>query len=65
MIVGVQRDFASDAANETVVVTLPKLADVYDLRTKQAVGHTNRVPLVLDAVFPALLSVRGKGVNGE
>jgi hypothetical protein len=65
IIVGVQRDFASDAANETMVVTLPNVADVYDLRTKQAVGHTNRVPLVLDAVFPALLLVRGKGANGE
>jgi hypothetical protein len=61
----VQRDFVPGAANEMVVVMLPKMADVYDLRTQQAVGHTNRVPLVLDAVFPALLSVRVNRVNGE
>ena len=39
MIVGVQRDFASDAANETVTMTLPRPTEVYDLRKKHALCH--------------------------
>jgi hypothetical protein len=60
MIVGVQCDFASDAANETVVVTLPQVSDVYDLRKKQPIGRTDRVVLTLDAASPALVSVTAK-----
>ena len=60
MIVGVQRDFATDAANETVVLTLPRPAEVYDLRKKHALGRTDRVVLTLDAVSPALLAVTTK-----
>ena len=60
MIVGVQRDFATDAANETVVLTLPRPAEVYDLRKKHALGRTDRVVLTLDAVSPALLAVTAK-----
>jgi hypothetical protein len=56
-IVGVQRDFAPDAMDETVTLTLPAPARVYDLRKKQALGRTERVTLVLDAVTPALVSV--------
>ena len=56
-IVAVQRDFSPAAANETVVLTLPKPADIYDLRTKQNLGRTDHVSLTLDAVYPALLSV--------
>jgi hypothetical protein len=56
-IVGVQRDFMPDAANETVVLTLPHPASVYDLRRKQALGRTDRITVSLDAVFPALLSI--------
>jgi hypothetical protein len=57
MIVGVQRDFAPNASEETVVLALPRSADVYDLRTKQALGHTDRVTIALDHVSPALVSV--------
>ncbi len=60
MIVGLQRDFASDAANETLVVTLPRPAEVYDLRKQHALGRTDRVALTLDAVSPALLAVTAK-----
>ena len=60
MIIGVQRDFAPNASYETVVLTLPQPADVYDLRKKLALGHTDRVVLTLDAVSPALLSVTTK-----
>jgi hypothetical protein len=56
-IVGVQRDFAPDASRETVVLTLPQQADVYDLRTKRPLGHTDHVTVALDRVAPALLSV--------
>ncbi len=57
MIIGVQRDFAADAADETVVLTLPQLAEVYDIRKRQALGRVASVTLTLDAVAPALLSV--------
>jgi hypothetical protein len=57
VIVGVQRDFASDAANETVVVTLPQVADVYDLRNKQTLGRTGRITFTLDTISPALVSI--------
>jgi hypothetical protein len=57
LIVGVQRDFASDAPNETVVLTLPKVADVYDLRNKQTLGRTDRITVTLDAISPALISI--------
>ncbi len=59
-IIGVQRDFAPNATDETVVLNLPQPAEVYDLRKKQALGRTGRVVLTLDAVFPALLSVAAK-----
>ncbi len=59
LIIGVQRDYA-DTPEETVTVTLPKAATVYDLRKKQALGHTDRLTLHLDAVYPALLSIGGE-----
>ena len=59
-IIGVQRDFAPNATDETVVVNLPQPAEVYDLRRKQPLGRTGRVVLTLDAVFPALLSLAPK-----
>lgn len=55
-IVALQRDFSPTATNEVVVLTLPRLAEVYDLRKKQMLGRTDRVTLTLDAVSPALLS---------
>jgi transposase InsO family protein len=57
MIIGVQRDLAADAADETVVLTLPQPAEVYDIRKRQALGRVASVTLTLDAVAPALLSV--------
>ena len=57
VIIGVQRDFAPDAADEAVVLTLPKPAGVYDLRKKQALGRTDHLTLTLDGVTPALLSI--------
>jgi Beta-galactosidase len=56
-IVGVQRDFAPNGTDETVVLTLPQSMKVYDLRKKQALGRTDRVTVVLDPVAPALLSL--------
>ncbi len=56
-IVGLQRDFASTPSAETVVLNLPKPADVYDLREKQTLGRTDRLLLTLGPVFPALLSI--------
>jgi hypothetical protein len=57
IIVGVQRDFSDPAVSETVVLTLPQPAEVYDLRRKQSLGRIDRVTLALDAVSPALLSI--------
>jgi hypothetical protein len=57
MFIGLQRDFAADAADETVVLTLPQQAEVYDIRKRRALGRVHRVTLTLDAVAPALLSV--------
>jgi hypothetical protein len=56
-IIGVQRDFSPTGANETVVLTLPRAAEVYDLRKKRSLGRTDRVSFALDAVSPALLSI--------
>jgi hypothetical protein len=56
-IIALQRDFAPTASQEAVVLTLPQPMQVYDLRTQQALGRTDRLTLTLDAVYPALLSV--------
>jgi hypothetical protein len=57
LIVAVQRDFGT-GAEETITLTLPKPAEVYDLRSKQPLGHTQTVSVSLGPVTPALLSVR-------
>jgi hypothetical protein len=56
-IVGVQRDFAPDAPDGTIVLALPRSAKIYDLRKKRALGQTDRLSVTLDAVSPALLSI--------
>lgn len=56
-IIGVQRDFAPTASDETVVLTLPRPRTVFDLRNKRELARTDRITLTLDAVYPALLSV--------
>ena len=58
IIIGVQRDFVPNAVDETVVLSLPQAAQIYDLRRNQSLGRGDRVTLVLDPVTPALLSVR-------
>ena len=63
MIIGVQRDYSDTATNETVVLSLPQPADVYDLRIKQSLGRIDRVTLALDAVSPALLSITKQAGN--
>jgi Beta-galactosidase len=55
-IISVQRDFAEGATPEQVTLTLPRAADVYDMRAHKSLGRTNHVTLTLDAVEPALLS---------
>jgi hypothetical protein len=63
MIIGVQRDYSDTATNETVVLSVPQPADVYDLRIKQSLGRIDRVTLALDAVSPALLSITKRAGN--
>ena len=57
MIVAVQRDFAQPAADEAVVLTLPKPGTVSDLRHSRSLGRNQRVTVTLDAVSPAVLSI--------
>jgi hypothetical protein len=56
-IVAVQRDYAAGSEPETVVVTLPTAGTVFDLRKGQSLGRLDRIPLTLDPVYPALLSI--------
>jgi Beta-galactosidase len=56
-IIGLQRDLSPTATDEPIVLTLPQAADVYDLRKRQKLGHTDRVTLTLDAVYPAVLAI--------
>jgi hypothetical protein len=57
MIVAVQRDFAQAAADEAVVLTLPRAGMVVDLRNGRSLGIKQRVTVTLDAVSPAVLSI--------
>ena len=56
-IIAVQRDFSAASGDETVVLTLPQPAEVYDLRDKQMLGRTDSVTLTLDTVSPALVLI--------
>jgi hypothetical protein len=63
-IVALQRDLghAGDdevpaATAETVVVTLPRPAFVYDLRRRKALGRRERVEVALDPVAPTVLAI--------
>jgi hypothetical protein len=59
-IVALQRDYlppSSQDNRETVVLTLPRMFSVYDLRTRELLGNTDRLELDLDPVEPVLLSL--------
>ena len=57
MIIALQRDFSATATDERVVLTLPRAAEVYDLRKREKLGRSDRVTLTLDAVYPEVLAV--------
>jgi hypothetical protein len=59
-IVALQRDYlphSNPKNRETVVLALPRMFSVYDLRTGQPLGNTDRLELDLDPVEPVLLSL--------
>jgi hypothetical protein len=56
-IVAIQRDFSADAKLEDLTVTLPRPFLVTDLRTGATLGRLSTVPLTLDPVTPAVLSL--------
>jgi hypothetical protein len=59
-VVALQRDYlpASNPDNrETVVLALPRMFAVYDLRAHQLLGNTDRLELELGSVEPVLLSL--------
>jgi hypothetical protein len=47
---------------ETVVLALPRMFSVYDLRTGQPLGNTDRLELELGPVEPVLLSLSEKPI---
>jgi hypothetical protein len=59
-IVALQRDYVRPSASdgrETVVLTLPRPFNVYDIRAQQARGNIDRLELELGPVEPALLTL--------
>jgi hypothetical protein len=57
-IVTLQRELSSAAqGDETIVVTLPREAFVYDLRARRELGHIRQVKLALGAFEPVILAV--------
>jgi hypothetical protein len=56
-IVGVQRDFAPDALDESVTLTWPGQRTILDLRTNRTLGRSDHLTAKLDAVYPLLLSL--------
>jgi len=64
-IVAVQRDYLAPSnpnTRETVVLDLPRMFSVYDLRTRQLLGNTDRLELELGPVEPVLLSLSEKPI---
>jgi hypothetical protein len=60
-----QRDYhpPSDREDrETVVLTMPSLLNVYNLRERRALGSTDRLELQLDAINPVLLTLSEKPI---
>jgi hypothetical protein len=71
-ILGLQRDLAETGSDggdgqppkaETVVLTLPQPAWIYDLRKKRGLGRTDRVVLNLDAVGPTVLALAPHAIS--
>lgn len=59
-IVALQRDYlppSNPEGRETVVLALPRMFSVYDLRAGQLLGNTDRLELELGPVEPVLLSL--------
>ena len=64
-IVALQRDYlppSNPDNRETVVLALPRMFSVYDLRTRQLLGNTDRLELELGPVEPVLLSLSEKPI---
>jgi Beta-galactosidase len=64
-IVTLQRDYlppSNPNTRETVVLALPRMFSVYDLRTRQLLGNTDRLELELGPVEPVLLSLSEKPI---
>jgi len=62
-IIALQRDLPAPGAPDTarsariVTLSLPHSSFVYDVRTKQALGNTDRLSLALDAYEPTILAI--------
>ena len=64
-ILALQRDYlppSNPDTRETVVLTLPRIFNVYDLRTRQLLGNTDRLELELGPVEPVVLSLSEKPI---
>jgi hypothetical protein len=63
--VALQRDYLPSSnpdTRETVVLALPQMFTVYDVRTGQLLGNTDRLELELGPVEPVLLSLSEKPI---
>ena len=59
-IVALQRDYlpaSTSDSRDTVVLTLPRPFNLYDIRAQQALGNTDRLELELGAVEPVLVTL--------
>jgi hypothetical protein len=64
-IVALQRDYlppSNPDNRETVVLALPRMFSVYDLRARQRLGNTDRLEFELGPVEPVLLSLSEKPI---
>jgi hypothetical protein len=64
-ILSLQRDYRSSSNpsdRETVVLAMPRMFSVYDLRERRAIGSTDRLELELDAIDPILLTLSEKPI---
>jgi hypothetical protein len=65
-IVALQRDYLPSSnpdTLETVVLALPRMFSVYDVRAGRLLGNTDRLELELGPVEPVLLSLSEKPIN--
>jgi hypothetical protein len=64
-ILGLQRDYLAPSNrddHETVVLTMPRMLSVYNLRERRLLGSTNRLEVELDAIDPVLLTLSEKPI---